>query len=261
MGDYMKSSAISLSSVNKSFLHSGRSYHVLNDISFNVKAGEIVTLLGESGCGKSAILSMIGGFKSPDSGEVRINGEIVKKPNRNCITLFQKHNLFPWRNVFDNVMLALNGDKEKNKERALEALKFVGLSDHLFSYPHELSSGMKQRVSIARAFAIKPDVILLDEPFAALDMFNRHYLQDELIRMQQQDKVTIVLVTHDVDEAVYLSDRVIVMSTNPGEIYKMIEIKLPKPRDRSYDQFHQYRSKIYDIFTLSGSKKSYEQIL
>src|SRR5699024_6872481 len=163
MGDKMVNSVISLSSVSKSFLHHGRSHHVLEDISFKVNTGELVTLFGESGCGKSALLSMVGGFTFPDSGEVRINGNRVRKPERNCITLFQKQNLFPWRTVLDNVMLGLNEDKHSNKEKALASLEFVGLSDHLMSYPHELSSGMKQRVSIARAFAIKPDVILLDE--------------------------------------------------------------------------------------------------
>ncbi len=224
----------------------------------DVKTGEVVTLLGESGCGKSTLLNMIGGFVSPDKGEILIDNQKVSKPQRNCIILFQQHNLLPWKNVLDNVELGLQGDQKKQQKLAEEALSFVGLGDYLQSYPHELSGGMQQRVAIARAFAMKPEVILMDEPFAALDTFNRYYLQDELVRLQKQEELSILLVTHDIDEAVYLSDRIYIMSANPGEIFEEIHIDLPKPRNRSHQNFHYYRSLLMEQFKLSGIEKKPE---
>lgn len=239
----------------KSFNQNNVINEVVRDVSFAVGAGEIVTLLGESGCGKSTLLNIIGGFLKPDQGEVLIGGKRINKPSRNCVTLFQQHNLLPWRNVLDNVMLGLRDDKEKNHEKALTALEFVGLSNHLTSYPEELSGGMQQRVAIARAFAMNPNVILMDEPFASLDTFNRYNLQDELIRLQQQENVSILLVTHDIDEAIYLSDRILILSSNPGEIFKTVSINLSKPRNRTNDDFHYYRSKILKMFKLSSKQK------
>lgn len=251
----MDRSIINLSSVYKSFRQNGVEHKVVKDISFAVDAGEIVTLLGESGCGKSTLLNIVGGFLKPDQGEVLLDGKSIDKPSRNCITLFQQHNLLPWRNVLDNVMLGLEDDKKKNYEKALTALKLVGLSNYVASYPSELSGGMQQRVAIARAFAIEPNIILMDEPFAALDTFNKYNLQDELIRLQQQENVSILLVTHDIDEAVYLSDRILIMSSNPGEIFKTISINLSKPRNRVDSDFHYYRSKILETFKLSSKQK------
>lgn len=249
-----ENSLIQLTNVQKSFQRNGKVTPVLKDVSLDVNRGEFVTLLGESGCGKSTILNLVGGFLFPDEGDVIVNERRVEKPERNCITLFQHHNLLPWRNVLDNVLLGLQGDNQTRKEKALEALEFVGLIDHLKSYPKELSGGMQQRVAIARAFALKPDVILMDEPFAALDTFNRYRLQDELVRLQQQEDLSILLVTHDIDEAVYLSDRIFIMSANPGEIYDTISIELTKPRDRSHQDFYYYRSKILEVFKLSSEQ-------
>lgn len=251
----MGKSIINLSSVCKSFIQNGVKHEVVKNVTFDVKAGEIVTLLGESGCGKSTLLNMVGGFLKPDNGEVSIDGELIDKPSRKCITLFQQHNLLPWRNVLDNVMLGLRDDKKENYEKAINALKFVGLGKYLNRYPNELSGGMQQRVAIARAFAMNPDVILMDEPFAALDTFNRYNLQDELIRLQQQENASILLVTHDIDEAVYLSDRILVLSSNPGKVFKSISINLSKPRDRTNSDFHYYRTEILNIFKLSSNQK------
>lgn len=254
----MLKSIIHVENAYKSYNQKGRTQQVLKDISMDVKTGEVVTLLGESGCGKSTLLNMIGGFVSPDKGEVLIDNQKVSKPQRNCIILFQQHNLLPWKNVLDNVELGLQGDQKKQQKLAEEALSFVGLGDYLQNYPHELSGGMQQRVAIARAFAMKPEVILMDEPFAALDTFNRYYLQDELVRLQKQEELSILLVTHDIDEAVYLSDRIYIMSANPGEIFEEIHIDLSKPRNRSHQNFHYYRSLLMEQFKLSGIEKKPE---
>ncbi|HLR42954.1 MAG TPA: ABC transporter ATP-binding protein [Pseudogracilibacillus sp.] len=243
---------IQVHDINKSFTQGKEQQHVLNDISFHLKKGEIVTLLGESGCGKSTLLHTIGGFVQADSGEVYIADELVTKPNRSCITLFQQHNLLPWRNVLDNVLLGLTGSKKENKQNALDVLTFVGLEKYIDRFPHELSGGMQQRVAIARAFALEPSVILMDEPFAALDTFNRYHLQDELINMQNQRETSILLVTHDIDEAIFLSDRIIILSANPGQIYETVNISLTKPRDRSSEQFNNYRKSILQTFKLSS---------
>lgn len=249
---------IEVKHVHKTFSQGNREQHVLNDLSFELKKGEVVTLLGESGCGKSTLLHIVGGFLQADEGEVFVAEKRVKKPSRTCVTLFQQHNLLPWRNVLDNVLLGLTGTKLENKEKALAVLQFVGLEGHLERFPHELSGGMQQRVAIARAFAMEPSVILMDEPFAALDTFNRYHLQDELVRLQAQKDVSILLVTHDIDEAIYVSDRIIVLSANPGEIYDIVDISLAKPRDRSSEQFNFYRKKILRTFKLSSETKKLE---
>lgn len=248
---------IRFTNVHKSFYKNGYAHKVLNDISLHVNKGEVVTLLGKSGCGKSTLLNMVGGFMFPDEGEVLLKGKNVTKPIRDCVILFQQQNLLPWRTVLDNVLIGLNGERRKIENEARNALQFVGLSEYLHSYPHELSGGMKQRVAIARSFAMKPDVILMDEPFAALDTFNRYHLQDELIRLQQ-DHLSILLVTHDIDEAVYVSDRIYMMNSNPGDINRTIRIELPKPRDRSHQDFYYYRNKIFELFQLSSDERKPE---
>lgn len=248
---------IRVSQVGKSYRRNKTSFQVLKDITLTVQKGKIVALLGKSGCGKSTLLSMIGGFLSPDQGEIFINEKRVTKPKRNCVTLFQQHNLLPWRTVLDNVLLGLD-HKENRIELAKESLAFVGLKQHMNSYPRELSGGIAQRVAIARVLAIQPDVILMDEPFAALDTFNRYHLQDELIRLQEKRNLSVLLVTHDIDEAVYLADKIIIMNSNPGEIYETIDIDLAKPRNRSHPDFHYYRGKILDRFKLSGEENNPE---
>jgi NitT/TauT family transport system ATP-binding protein len=244
--------------VHKSFPDGKFEKIVLHDISFQINKGEVVTLLGESGCGKSTLLQMIGGFMKPTEGEVYIENSIVTKPVRKCVTVFQDGNLLPWRNVIDNVMLGLTGNKKENRKKAEAVLRFVGLEDYVYHYPHELSGGMKQRVAIARAFAMEPTVILMDEPFAALDTFNRYHLQDELLRLQAQKEVSILLVTHDIDEAIYLSDRIIILSPNPGRIYETVKLQLAKPRDRSSVEFNRYRKQILRTFQLSSEEKKLE---
>ncbi|KRG14422.1 ABC transporter ATP-binding protein [Lederbergia galactosidilytica] len=255
---------IQVKEVSKSFHKSSASNQVIDNISFEVKKGEIVTLLGKSGCGKSTLLNIIGGFTTADSGNVFVDEHKVTRPKRNCITLFQHRNLLPWRSVQKNVELGLEKEDlsvQERRVRALNAIELVGLKANAQQFPHELSGGMQQRVAIARAFAMKPDVILMDEPFAALDTFNRYHLQDQLLKIQEKEKSTILLVTHDIDEAVYLSDRILIMSAHPGKIYKDLKIELSKPRDRTTNDFHYFRKRILDEFELSGIQNPMEYMI
>ncbi|MBY0122748.1 ABC transporter ATP-binding protein [Bacillus sp. S/N-304-OC-R1] len=252
---------IQVENVSKTFRNKDQTVHVLNNVSFEIKRGEVVSLLGQSGCGKSTLLNVIGGFEKADKGNVIIDGNPVTLPNRKCIMLFQNYGLLPWRSVLKNVELGLEGAKINTKERrdrAYHYLQLVGLEDKGNLFPHELSGGMQQRVAIARALALQPELILMDEPFAALDTFNRYYLQDELLRIQEQEKTTIILVTHDIDEAIYLSDRVLMMKANPGEINKDLGITLSKPRDRSHGDFQQYRRAIFEQFHFNRPAASIE---
>ena len=242
---------ISVKNVSKCFQKNKHENKVLENISLNVQKGEIISILGESGCGKSTLLNIIGGFEKPSDGQVFLDGELVTQPNRKCIMLFQNYGLLPWRSVLKNVEFGLEGLKltqSELNERAMHYLDLVGLNGKEGLFPHELSGGMQQRVGIARALAVQPELILLDEPFAALDTFNRYYLQNELLRIQSREKTTMILVTHDIDEAVYLSDRIFVMHPNPGGIHKEITISLSKPRDRSNSDFQHYRNIIFNEF-------------
>lgn len=242
---------IKVEKLSKSFKNKNQKNQVLSDITLEIKKGEIISILGESGCGKSTLLNIIGGFEKADKGQVFLDGKLVDQPNRKCIMLFQDYGLLPWRSVLKNVELGLEGLKlstAERKEKALHYLELVGLEGKGDLFPHELSGGMQQRVGIARALALQPEVILMDEPFAALDTFNRYYLQDELLRIQSKEKTTIILVTHDIDEAIYLSDRILIMRPNPGQIHKEMNIKPSKPRDRSHGDFQLYRKIIFKEF-------------
>ncbi|MCT2536484.1 ABC transporter ATP-binding protein [Aquibacillus koreensis] len=250
---------VQVSNLGKSFDVNGTEEKVLHDISLHVDRNEVVSVLGESGCGKSTLLNIIGGFEKPTTGEVTIDGKTVQKPSKNCMMLFQNYGLLPWRTVFKNVELGLEGQKmsaSERNERVFKYLELVGLENKGQQFPHEMSGGMQQRVAIARALVTEPDMILMDEPFAALDTFNRYYLQDELLKIQERSHTTIVLVTHDIDEAIYLSDRIFMMSKNPGEIHREIKIDLSKPRDRSHSNFQYYRKQILEEFKFSGEKSN-----
>jgi NitT/TauT family transport system ATP-binding protein len=244
-------SIIFAENISKSFQSKKKRLTVMENISLQIKQGEIISILGESGCGKSTLLNILGGFEKPDAGSVLLDGKEVQKPTRDCIMLFQYYGLLPWRSILKNVELGLEGLKinpAERKERAMHYLALVGLADKAEMFPHEMSGGMQQRVAIARALSLQPRVILMDEPFAALDTFNRYYLQDELLSIQNKEETTIVLVTHDIDEAIYLSDRVFIMHPSPGRIHKEIKIDLSKPRDRSHSDFQHYRKLIFNEF-------------
>jgi len=234
------------------------SFVALRDINLDVREGEVVTLIGHSGCGKSTLLNLIAGLTLPSAGVLICNGREISGPGPERGVVFQNHSLLPWLTCFDNVMLAVErvfGAKEgkaKLKDRTSAALEMVHMDHAMHKYPHEVSGGMKQRVGIARAFAMEPKILLMDEPFGALDALTRASLQDELIGVMAKTGATVVMVTHDVDEAVLLSDRVVMMTNGPAAtIGEILDVKLDKPRNRlklAHDpQFAEYRAAILEF--------------
>lgn len=234
---------------------------VLKDISFDIKEGEFVTLLGPSGCGKTTTLTIIAGFLKNNEGHILINGKEVDKPGPDRAFVFQSYALFPWMKVGENIMYPMKMQKipkKKREDRLKELLEMAHLEDYTNYYIHEISGGMKQRVALLRALACDPEVLLMDEPLGAVDFQMRQLLQVQLESMLQESNVTVLMVTHDVDEAIYLSDRVIVMSRNHGKIMADIKIELPRPRDRKDNRYHQYTNELTDVLkdALDGDVKN-----
>jgi len=237
--------------VYKSFPQkSGHNLVVLKDINLTINKGEFVTLIGPSGCGKSTMLNIIAGLILPDKGRVLVNGKKVTSPGKDRVMVFQEGALFPWLTVLDNVMFGLktnNIDKQTAYKRALEQLKAVHLHKFKDAYPHQLSGGMKQRVAIARALVMNPQILLMDEPFGALDEQTRLILHRELLEIWLKTRKTIVFVTHNIREAVKLSDRVIVFGINPGRILKEFKISIPHPRPRGNQHLIKIEDQILKI--------------
>jgi sulfonate transport system ATP-binding protein len=212
--------------------------HALGGVSLDVALGEIVAVIGGSGCGKSTLLRAIGGLDAASEGTVALDGERITEPHEKIGIIFQEPRLLPWLKVVDNVGFGLGGrPKAERAQRVATALQRVGLSDKAAMWPRELSGGQAQRVAIARALVPRPEVLLLDEPFSALDAFTRADLQDHLLDLWADAKPTLILVTHDVDEAIVLADRVMVMCPRPGRIFDEIAVDLPRPRDRQSAAF------------------------
>ena len=214
-------------------------FHALQGVHLDVQRGEFITLIGHSGCGKSTLLNLIAGLLRPTSGVLICDGREIAAPGPERAVVFQNHSLLPWLTCLENVLLAVEsvfGGKEasaKLKVRARAALELVGMSHALHKRPHEISGGMKQRVGIARALAMEPKVLLMDEPFGALDALTRAHLQDELLKIVARTQSTVVMVTHDVDEAVLLSDRIVMMTNGPAAtIGEVLDVDIPRPRVR-----------------------------
>ncbi|MFQ6000431.1 MAG: ABC transporter ATP-binding protein [Anaerolineae bacterium] len=219
--------------IEKTYLGRDGVLRALRDISFEVGTGEFVTLLGPSGCGKTTLLRILGGLLEPAAGKIYIDGHLLSKPRREVGFVFQAPSLLPWRTVLRNVTLPLEIQKQNSlwaKEKALELLELVGLLGFENAYPHELSVGMQQRVSIARALIHDPSILLLDEPFGSLDAITREQMNLELLRIWEASKKTVVMVTHNIQEAIFLADRVLIMSPRPGHIEAIVPIDLPRPR-------------------------------
>jgi len=239
---------------NVSHAYAQGAVKTLNDVSLDIGRGEMVCLIGPSGCGKSTLLNIIGGLVAPSTGEVLVDGKAINGPSPKSIGfVFQENTLFPWSTIVENVVTALEFQgvpKAERLGRAQAALDNVGLADFRNSYPHQLSGGMKQRASLARALALETDVILMDEPFAALDEQTRTYLGEELSYLLADTKKTIVMVTHSLGEAVFLSDRVVVMTARPAAIKSIIEVDYPHPRDPDFmmsPHFSELRNEIYAL--------------
>ncbi len=214
-------------------------FQALQNINLNVSAGEFICVIGHSGCGKSTLLNMISGFAHPSSGSVTLKGQPITKPGPDRMVVFQNYALLPWRTVFENVYLAVNAvfpkkSRAEKNDIVREHLALVGLSEAAEKKPMQISGGMRQRVSIARALAIRPEVLILDEPFGALDAITKEELQEELLKIWNDHRCTVLMITHDIDEALFLSDRLIMMTNGPAAtIGEILEIPFPRPRDRA----------------------------
>ncbi|GAP95636.1 nitrate ABC transporter ATP-binding protein [Leptolyngbya sp. NIES-2104] len=212
---------------------------VLQDVNLTVGEGEFVCVIGHSGCGKSTLLDMVSGFRQPSSGEVRVQGKRVEQPGPDRMVVFQNYSLLPWKTAFENIYLAVNAvypekSKADKTEIVNQHLAMVGLEEAANKKPGQLSGGMKQRVSIARALSIYPEVLILDEPFGALDAITKEELQEELLQIWAQHKVTVMMITHDIDEALFLADRIVMMTNGPAaNIGEVMTVPFPRPRDRA----------------------------
>ena len=225
---------------------------VLDDVSLDVAQGEFVCLVGPSGCGKSTLLNIVGGFLSATSGEVLVEGEPVRGPDPRRIFVFQENGVFPWLSVRENIGFGLRGRRDKERREIIaHYTAMVGLTGFESAYPRELSGGMRQRVEIARALAANPDIIYMDEPFGALDFITRLKMRADLVRIWQSEKKTILFVTHDIEEAVQLADRVLVMSQRPATIQEIVEIDLPRPRDLDSAGYLEKRDRIFRVMGMS----------
>lgn len=230
---------LQLSNIDKTFaLPGGKEYKAVVDVNLNIKKNEIISIIGHSGCGKSTLLNMIAGLDAQTKGNIILNNKEITGPGPERAVVFQNHSLLPWLSVYQNIEMAVkkvmpNLTSPELKERVLHFVSMVNLDHAKDKFPAEISGGMKQRVGIARALSIKPEVLLMDEPFGALDSLTRANLQEHLMRIQQSVQNTVIIITHDIDEAVLLSDRVIMMTNGPeATIGEILEVNLPRPRDR-----------------------------
>jgi NitT/TauT family transport system ATP-binding protein len=236
-------SFIGLENITKTYERRAEQVLALENVSLTAEFGEFICLLGVSGCGKSTLLQILAGLEPATGGTVAINGEPLTGPHPDASVVFQEHGLFPWMSVRKNVAFNLKARGVSIAERTKitnDLIKVVGLSGFEEKYPHELSGGMRQRVGIARALTTNPKILLMDEPFGALDAQTRGIMQAELLRVWELHKSTVIFVTHSIDEAVYLADRIVIMTPRPGRIRRVIKIDLPRPRDPTTPQFNKY---------------------
>jgi len=230
-----------------SFGGNGGQEQILDHLNLAIYSGEFVAIVGASGCGKSTLLHVLGGFLAPTSGSIEIDDEPVRGPDPRRIFVFQESGVFPWLNVEGNVGFGLSGvPPEERDQRVQHYIQLVGLKGFEKAFPQQLSGGMKQRLEVARAFAVRPDVLYMDEPFAGLDFITRMVMRRELLQIWQHERKTVLLVTHDIDEAVQLGDRVLVLSRRPARIQCDFEVGIPHPRDVSAPEYLRLRTRILD---------------
>ncbi|HVX13161.1 MAG TPA: ABC transporter ATP-binding protein [Pirellulales bacterium] len=236
----------------------GTAVCALDRISLRVEAGALVSLIGPSGCGKSTLLRLIAGLDPPTAGRISMADEPIHGPSADRGLMFQDANLFPWLTVRGNIQagLAARGLVRQRQHEVHELMRLVGLESFAAAYPHQLSGGMAQRVALARALANHPQVLLLDEPLGALDQFTRMRMQDEVLRLWQARGTTMLLVTHDIDEAIYMSDRIALLTARPGRVEKLLDVPLPRPRQRNSPEFLQLRAEILEMLHFAGGAEN-----
>ncbi len=254
-------SSLRVHEVSKSFPtpdESDARTHALDRISLDVAAGELISFLGPSGCGKSTLLRLITGLDAPDSGELWVGSEPITAPSAERGLVFQDPNLFPWLTVRGNIQAGLvaRGVLAEKRGEVDDFMRLVGLESFANAFPHHLSGGMAQRVALARALINHPKVLLLDEPLGALDAFTRMRMQDEVLRLWQARRTTMLLVTHDIDEAIYMSDRIVLMTPRPGRIERILTVELARPRQRNGSDFLRLRGEILELLHFAGTEKS-----
>ncbi|MFF2092355.1 ABC transporter ATP-binding protein [Paenibacillus sp. NPDC058174] len=240
----MTATALEISHLNKTFRTADTSTHVLDDIHLSLKKQEFVSIIGPSGCGKSTLLKIAAGLDIDYEGRVQLNGSDVRGPSKEKGFIFQEHRLFPWATVERNIAADLSLKNDEVRHRVDEMIELVRLKGFEKAYPKQLSGGMSQRVAIARALLRSPQVLLLDEPFGALDAFTRNHMQESLLDIWRQNQTSMLLVTHDIDEAIFLSNRIVVMDARPGRIKAVIPVDLPYPRNRVGTAFQQLRTQV-----------------
>ncbi len=257
-----KNVVLKMDNVSKGFakIETDEVTNALNQVSATMKSGEFISLVGPSGCGKSTILRLIAGLIQPTTGSITIDDKPVGEPGPDRGLMFQKATLFPWLTVWDNVAFSLRmqGKLKGNEDKVENMINVIGLKDFRDDYPGQLSGGMAQRVALVRCLINEPDILLLDEPLGALDAFTRMNMQDEILKIWQRRQQLAIMVTHDVDEAIYMGTRVLVMDAHPGRVISDITIDLPMPRDRSSREFVAYRNDILNKLHFGGTSKAEE---
>lgn len=245
---------LQIKNINRIYEDDKQEVKALEDIDLEVKKGEFVSIIGASGCGKTTLLRLIAGLDEAQSGRIFLDGCEIINPDPKRGYVFQQGSLFPWLTVEQNIASGLKARRvyKENKKRIPEYIKMTGLSGFERAFPHQISGGMAQRVAIARALINDPEVLLLDEPMGALDSFTRADLQDKILEIRDKTKTTMILVTHDVDEAIYLSDRIVVMTPRPGKISEIINVDMPHPRERNSEDFIKVRKKLLEKFHLAS---------
>jgi NitT/TauT family transport system ATP-binding protein len=244
---------LELTDISMIYTQRGRRFAALHDVSLRIQQGEFISLVGASGCGKTTLLRIVDGLVMPTRGHVHVDGQRVTKPGPDRGFVFQQDALFPWRTVLDNIIFGLEVQGKRKRDalqRADELVHLVGLTGFEQHFPHELSGGMRQRANLARALTIDPDILLMDEPFAALDAQTRELMQAELLRVWRANRKTVMFVTHQIDEAVYLSDRVVVMTSRPGQIKAILNVDIVRPRELSVKRTPEFLELIDTIWRM-----------
>ncbi|PDT04311.1 sulfonate ABC transporter ATP-binding protein [Rhizobium chutanense] len=244
---------VTIRRLSKSYRLNGKPLQVLKDINLHIRSGESLAIVGASGSGKTTLLRVLAGLEDSDSGDVLVDGKAIRGVSAERAVIFQEPRLLPWLDVLDNVAFGLETrglSREQARGRARHYVKLVGLQQFETAYPRQLSGGMAQRVGIARALAVQPEILLLDEPLGALDAMTKIGMQQELARIWRDEDVTTILVTHDLEEAIYLADRILILPREKGAEPRLIDIELPRPRDRSAPEFVRHREELLNLFGL-----------